>query len=217
MKTKIFVFFSIILITGLIAAGCTDSGDVLVGNWPTPVPSSTPVTVVLQYGLDTYTGSEDTMVSEDSPGTNYCGSTALSVYNSSTMGEFRTYIKFDTALIPTGVHVISARLELNTSVSTGSILYIDVYRNTASWDACTVNWSSVPANIYHSFVDTTSTLVTIDLEELMVQEWINSPTTNHGIMLLEPDAADDSDTLIFHSNDYATASQRPKLTIVYNP
>ena len=212
MKQNLIIFLIIVLV--IFAAGCsTDSGS----TEPTEVCCEpTPVTLVLQYGVDTYTNMMDKYVSENNPTTQYQSETQLSVYNHSADGEFRAYISFNLTLIPQGAYVVSATLELTRATATGSIPLVDIYRNTGSWPV-PLTWNSAPTSIYHSYVDILSSTVTIPLNTTMVQDWVSNPNNNFGIFLLEPDAADDTDILTFYSSEAATAAYRPKLTIVYQP
>jgi hypothetical protein len=45
-----------------------------------------------------------------------------------------------------------------------------------------------------------------------VQSWINSPTTNFGIILAGPN---NSDTLLFASSEASTRTNRPRLEVTY--
>jgi len=46
----------------------------------------------------------------------------------------------------------------------------------------------------------------------LVQSWVNSPSTNNGIIIADPLV---SDGLVFESREALTASNHPKLTVTY--
>jgi len=176
----------------------------------------TPVTLVLQYGVDTYTAMTDKFVSENNPSTQYESETEINVYNHMTNGEYRAYIYFDLSLIPQTAYVESATLELVRAQGTSNIPLFDIYRNTESWPV-PLYWSNKPTAYYHSYVDILSSNVSIPLNTTMVQDWVTNPNNNFGLMFIEPDSPDDTDVLTFYSSEAATEANRPKLTIVYQP
>lgn len=97
----------------------------------------------------------------------------------------------------------------------------------ATWNhavSATTNWTS-PGGDFTSTVSastavggigtytwaSTSTLVSD------IQGWLNSPSSNHGWILRSSEASLSRTTKVFGSREFATAPERPKLTITYQP
>lgn len=150
----------------------------------------------------------------------------------------RALIKFDLSSIPVVSNVSSATLTLWLQqdgvyrASNNRVLY--VYRqkrqwveNEATWNIYSTgnSWQS-PGGFGVDDAEQTdigsASLQTSDimgsqhdfvLLQSAVVDWINGDFANNG--LIAKSAIEDEDLYIFSSSDYTTASQRPKLTIVY--
>jgi hypothetical protein len=98
--------------------------------------------------------TEDAYVNASSPDTNYGSETTLCVAANSEK-DF-TYVKFDLTSIPSGAYIISAKLELYLSDTTGSFYYylfggnddaIGAYHcSDNSWTEPEITWNNSPAS-----------------------------------------------------------------------
>ncbi len=110
----------------------------------TPVIGSTTVTL---YSI------ADAYVNASSPGTNYGSGASLCV--SANSEEDFTYVKFDLTSIPSGSNIISAKLELYLSGTSGSFYYSfggdddtisAYYCSDNSWAEPGITWSNRPVS-----------------------------------------------------------------------
>ncbi|WP_127588749.1 Ig-like domain-containing protein [Paenibacillus koleovorans] len=200
------------------------------------VAAPAPVTVTFQEGVSSYTGTKDITIRSAVGGSSYT-STEAYVYNKTDLPtgayEIQGLLRFDDISIPTGKTVTSASLKLtfiNTSQAT-----IDVtgyYLNTA-WGATTATWAnkdtSTPWNTAGArgvgtdiksglsftvpFTATGNPVVkTITLDTATVQDWLDNPSNNHGVLLY---SAVPGKIIRFYTSEHATTSYRPELSITY--
>lgn len=144
--------------------------------------------------------------------------------------QYRSLLRFELGVIPTGSVVQSAVLYLksdpanaggeisNDPLSGSNALFVE--KVMQAWDAATVTWNTQPPT-------TTANRVLIDqslsyTENIqvnitgLVQEMVNGPATNYGIMLkLQNEVQFRSRS--YASTDHANAALHPRLEIVYTP
>ncbi|MGP4050000.1 DNRLRE domain-containing protein [Streptomyces sp. 2A115] len=92
-------------------------------------------------------GSQDAMVLQEAPTTNYGQSWKLAV-GRTTPGTARSLIKFPLDEIPSGTELDSARLEMyfdNTHTTGGADVPIEVHRATGTWSETGATWNSTSA------------------------------------------------------------------------
>ncbi len=126
---------------------------------------------------------------------------------------------FDTIGHPQDVSVVSASLTLTVATPATGAMTITPRRlatasswnATATWDGESVDWASGTDGANYPISAATTTL-TIDVTT-DVQGYLNGSLTNNGWTLR---AQTGVDTVVFHSSEAVTASDRPTLTITYN-
>lgn len=94
------------------------------------------------------------------------------------------------------------------------------YRITGSWDESLVTWGSSPS------IDST-TLASVEISAInqwisidvttAVQGWINDPSTNFGLLFLQPDQVKDGNTRVAAVYSSASGANRPYLQIAAVP
>ncbi len=144
---------------------------------------------------------------------------------------FRTVMKFILDEIPIGSQVVSATLffysdptitssssaEGNSQLSGSNAFYIE--RITEDWDVLTVTWNNQPASTTSERLlipasTSTTENIQIDLTD-MVQNWINSPTSNYGIkMFLQTESYYRSRN--YGSMEHSNTAIHPKLIVEYD-
>lgn len=186
-----------------------------------------------QQGTDSYAGTTDTYVqSGANTGTNRGAATAV-VIDKNTANERFGFVKFDdienaftdnTAVTVTsagmtvqinsegqGTRVYKAHeafAESTTFNTIGTRLNGGITaNNTVGYPASAM---SVPTVVLDANGFTGQSL--FELDASTVQEWINNPSVNHGMVFVADHA---SDGLQFRSSEQGTVSQRPMLTIAY--
>lgn len=178
-------------------------------------------TLMLQDGLNGYSGTTDTFIYKAATTTNYEGSTTIDL-NSQANQERHGFIRFDLTGIPAGATITAASLDL--TAGGGNTGVINVFDVTNSWTASTTTWNSastiVGSTAYGSATISNSTLgaavPTITLSPSIIQGWVDTPSTNNGFGIkttYSNGAA--ANFLNICSDDHATASYRPKLTVTY--
>jgi hypothetical protein len=158
--------------------------------------------------------SQDTYVNSSAPGTNYGSDTSLSVAGNST----RIFAQFNLSSINATAVILSANLSLfyydNESTATSGP--VGVYRVTSVWNESITTWNTSPSVSYLIATATvpavaTGGFLTWDVSSL-AQIWVNTPSTNYGLILRDTNEASLEGYKLFYSRDGA---QCPKLSISY--
>jgi len=188
---------------------------------------SAPVTVTLQNGVNSYSGTTDASLRSDNKNTNYGNSTTLLADGSP---DYAALLRFDLSSISAGKTVTAAQLSFNVvNTSSGSYTFYALKR---TWDEAQVNWNRAltgtnwqtagasgsndrETTALGTFPSSSTGSITITLNAAGIaklQSWINDPASNYGFILLN---YSNSDGLDLSSSEASTVSQRPKLTITY--
>ena len=207
-----------------------DADDVtIVVTAPAPDPSPNDVIAAsFQDGVAGYTGTHDTMIRALNANSNYGTLTALEMDGSP---DIASLVAWDVSAIPVGSTIVSASFELyvtNTTVHSYSVFAMERAWDElgATWNVAGVgrSWASAGANstsdrnnaLLGSITSRNTGTLRVDLNaagRAAVQEWVNDPTSNHGLIF--QNYADASDGLDFRSSETSTVSQRPRLLIAY--
>ncbi len=186
-----------------------------------PPPDASSGSVTFQQGLDGYTGTVDTYLTIDSPGTDLSALESLSWENDKQ--EFGL-LRFDNIFglvaqqIPTGASIMKATLTL---------VVFDATNSTASLREAAVDWSG--ATTYNDFggdadvqsdemhPETIASIPTslgahdLDVTESLTR-WADGSRTNQGWVIVSNDANDNK----CYSSEYTTApAGRPRLIVDY--
>lgn len=195
------------------------SGYSNVSSATTQAAGSTPVTVTLRDGLNSYAGTQDSYVASGKTGNNY-GTTAAVLADGAdgSNGELVALLKWSVASIPASASVTNATVTLR--VSNASAGTYKLYARNASWSEGSVTWAN--GNIagsqgteIGSFTPTATGSHTLTLNAAgiaLVQGWVNGSQANNGFTIR---ASGTSDGVDMRSSEYGTASQRPALTVTY--
>jgi Disaggregatase related repeat/TGF-beta propeptide len=185
----------------------------------TPSPTSAPGLPACYSGTPSgLLPSDDTYIKADAPLSNFGSDDRIEV-RPDNGADRRGLIKFDLSSIPANGTVTSATLYLYSHDNkTDQTTYL--YRVTSNWNENTVtwlNWSLLggdfdSATPHFTFLPAQNNcMLTIDLTSL-VQAWVNGTYQNHGLMLY---STGPNHIIKYSSKEDGTASQRPKLNIVY--
>jgi len=192
-------------------------------------------TVTLQYGTDSYTGSETCSVGTFDANQN--DSSLLYFRDSASYTHVLMY--FDLSSIPENATINSATLsvnvyeEYNSSVTNIGIGAITDPDTTGGWscstDKATYNEKQQTSNTLWKTGGTTNITGVDDTQDSqidvsatgwatwtvtgLVQDWVDGTTSNAGFWIKEVDSSNARG----RSNAYATVADRPKLTIEYTP
>jgi endonuclease/exonuclease/phosphatase (EEP) superfamily protein YafD len=180
-----------------------------------------------------FVATRDTRLEQKAPSRNYATHTLLwatgaSENVSGVLAE--AALAFDVSSIPAGATATGARLKIY--VSDGTVSRYDVFTLQRAWTetgatwldrAAGASWQAPGANgtgdrgsaAVGSFTGAAaSAWKTIELDVDTVQGWIDSPASNHGLLLRPPLAnpQHSTDHLAFHSREHAN---KPTLEIDY--
>ncbi|MBC7234620.1 MAG: DNRLRE domain-containing protein [Chloroflexi bacterium] len=241
-----------VLLAGNAHTVTINSGTVtILADTDTPTPSNTPIAtqvpqptrtntppagvleLVLQQGLNGYTGFEDTFISDWEPTTNYYLAWNVELRSPHIK---RTLIKADLSSLPPGTVIEEAILTLFSSEDSPLPVQAQVFKMLRFWEGKEVTWqrpqlgavwsepgangvgsdrAGVPEYQRQIFPTVGSyEFYPFDFDvTALVQDWVNNPLTNQGLMIT-------SDTLTasefaFRSSEYNDIRYRPKLTIRY--
>lgn len=161
---------------------------------------------------------KDSMLDRNNPTRNN-GTYQYLMVNYGTGRTVRGMVEFTgLSAIPSGSTVNSAKLELWVNYSNRPNDNFGIYRVTGTWTEMAVNWSNQPAHhatAYDKKLVNAGGWFEYDIKTL-VQEWVSGTYTNYGFKLIRDNESGGS-WPYFVSSDYATASNRPKLTVDYTP
>ena len=186
-----------------------------------------------QQGTDSYAGTTDTYVQSGANTSTNRGGSGSVVIDKNTANERFAFVKFDdienaftdntavtvvsagmTVLINSegqGVRVYKAHeafAESTTYTTIGTRLNGAITaNNTVGYPASAM---SVPTVVLNANAFTGESL--FELDASTVQEWINNPSVNHGMVFVADHV---SDGLQFRSSERNPSTERPILTIAY--
>jgi hypothetical protein len=162
--------------------------------------------------------SDDTYIDGGSP-TRINGSDDKFEVRPDNNADRRGLLKFDLDSVPPNATVTSATLYLYEGGNkTGQVTYI--YRLTSNWDENTASWNtwSTPGGDFNSSTsyfaylpEQGNCMITLEMTNL-VQAWINGTYPNYGLILY---STGPNHIISYSSKENSTASERPKLNIVY--
>ena len=195
-----------------------------------PAPASKPIPVVrhFQDGPE-YQGTRDTWISAEEPAANFATGNMLRLRKLS--GHLTALIRWDISTIPPGSRVVSAEMSYwVTGKLVGDVKIYDLRRpfeeTEATWRTprAGLSWGTQGAQSDGDHGARPVALLTpekpgfavVPMNELgvrLVQDWVNAPRENFGILVAGPDANEWN----LDSRESAVADRRPKLTITYIP
>jgi hypothetical protein len=180
----------------------------------------------------------DTYVNSGEPTVNYSTESNIETYTwpANTVAN-RIIIKWDLSAIPKGATIHSATLSAYMSGTEDDggdanydILVHRIMNHNPSISACTWNtfdgvhsWSGGADGGGADLAPAESSVV-VGMSvgyrnwnvSQMVQEWVNDPLTNYGLMLSPDSSASSDSNRFFRSTEYSAPDQRPKLTVTYS-
>ncbi|MCW1925015.1 DNRLRE domain-containing protein [Luteolibacter arcticus] len=195
----------------------------------TVVPGAGSTVVSLQNGTNGYSGATDTKIRSNAATTNYGTATSIEIDGSP---DYAGLIRWNLSSIPAGKTVTAASITVNvTDVTTEAYEIYALRRNwtpsQATWNiaASGANWGTPGASntstdrestVLGTMSSSTTGLKTFALNAsgvAKVQSWVNSPSSNHGFIIM--DYVNNSNGLDFSSSEDTAAANRPKLTVTY--
>jgi len=189
----------------------------------------TPARVCLQSGVAHYDGAADTYLDRSFPNAGYGDEALIRV----SAGEGQaTLISFDLGVIPASAVVRTATLRLTPAQSRTNPVNLQAYQVYREWEEDQANWNRARHNSAWASAgcnDTTKDRAGVASAEVVLlptdtqttfnlaglaQIWINSPTSNQGLLIkgYSPSAAS---TYAFWSSEADTVGLRPQLCVEY--
>lgn len=160
----------------------------------------------------------DTYVDSANPTQSFSDADTLQIlrliFGSTTLQQ-RAYLRFNLAAIPRGSSVQNVALELHQTVGSGNPVH--VHRIAAPWNAGQTTWSNQPAatswDVWSAPASTNAYIAyTSSALTALVQDWVNDPDANFGLML--DTLATTGDARAFHSVENP-AQQPPLLRVTF--
>ncbi|MCD6520811.1 MAG: DNRLRE domain-containing protein, partial [Anaerolineae bacterium] len=200
----------------------------VTGTPPTPTPTSTvhyTPTVTPTPRTDIFGPVKDTYIHSWYPTNNYGGAESIQVRSS---GVQRGLLQFDLSSIPAGSMVYEAQLRLYSTTSGRPLIDIAAYglkrdwvEREATWEeaASGASWGSPgasnPSSDYNPTALDTQRVTGTGWYEWtvtdLVQQWVNDPSQNHGLLLIG--LSGPSTVYAFSSREHGISSQRPQLVV----
>jgi len=193
-------------------------------------------TITVEFGDhqgSNYPGTvEDTYIDVGTANQNYATDTHLNTYTwpANTIAN-AIIIKWNLNAIPESATITSASLQLymdSMEGTGGDVLYdISAHKminvnptiSTCTWDSPWIPSSGAQNDIASAEdtiqVDKTYNYKTWSVTN-MVQDWVNNPSTNYGMLINSDPIASVDSNRIFASSENTNTNQRPKLVITYS-
>ena len=178
-------------------------------------------TIILQDGLDSYSGTRDTYLWDSEPGI-VRGTESTFIQDKNVGDERRSLLLFDLSDIPTDATITSAELQFYVDTEGQGF---NMYRMLKTWDEATITYTSNGGHFAANGTDAESAVnanwpgddgyigfITVAVPAETIQDWIDGTLTNNGWLMIATHA-DDGQQLA--SREYATQADRPKLTVDY--
>ncbi|MEU4743506.1 DNRLRE domain-containing protein, partial [Actinosynnema sp. NPDC023658] len=177
----------------------------------------------------TVTQSQDVMIAQDLPTSNFDGNWRLSTgtTNATTTTAYRSLLRFGLGSVPSGATLSSAQLKMYYDQDfdpTGKAVEIEARRVTKAWDEATATWNSMNTAFAEAATGTQTKPATVssawhsfDVRNL-VQSWLSGATANYGFMLKTKTEAPQLGGLRYEAAEYAyngETANSPKLVLVY--
>ncbi|MCD6518744.1 MAG: DNRLRE domain-containing protein, partial [Anaerolineae bacterium] len=197
-------------------------------------PGLQAIEVVLQPGAGDATLLQDTYIEEWFPEETHGGVGALLVRGAP--GAINALMRWDLSSLPSGAHVLEARLELwafQWGRENPQGLDISIYQVLTPWQEASATWQEAAAGVpwgaagcnalgldreaspvasSHIAADATVPgWFSWDVTPL-VQTWLDHPSSNHGMILI---ASGSTNRLDFWSSEAGALSLRPRLVVRY--
>lgn len=190
------------------------------------------INIAFQEGINGYTGTIDTYLSQNNPSTAYGTSTSLLVDGddpSGTNNDLSTLLGWDISAIPAGAIIQTAEFNINIfNISNSNYSVFEMkqgwienqatwneFASAQSWDVAGGQGAADRGIIELGAVNPASTgnhTVTLNADGIaLVQAWVDGSTVNNGIIIASSTATDGAD---FRSSEYSSA--RPELKVTYS-
>jgi ribosomal protein L35AE/L33A len=189
-----------------------------------------PVAVSFQDGVNGYSGTRDTRLVFDTPGTNYGSDETLFVDGSPDQSSL---LYWDLASIPSGSIIESADITVNVTNTSGADYEIYALlrpwvEGEATWNAYASgqNWQVGGADgsgdrgstVLGAIIGSTTGSNTFSLNlagVAVIQSWVDNPSSNRGFIV--QDYINHNNDVRFSSREVPTATERPRLTVTFLP
>lgn len=197
----------------------------------TPTPTPNFVTVILQEGLEGYSGTRDSWIDDINQSTNYGSSGSLAI---EANRHKKILIRFELPMLDAGAQLISAQLRFNVSTRTNPTpLEVRLYPLRRGWDEATVNWLQAGSGVSWQRPGAGGSLdrredilargtldananswIEMDVTSI-VQYWMEQPGENYGVLIegIEQGGVG----FVLRSSEHAWQPHRPQLVITYLP
>jgi hypothetical protein len=218
--------------TGTLAGNPTPANDITRTLTRTPVPAYQPASnFVLQPGSE----GKDGWVNASNPNDNFGVTDEMTISGGADPHHF--LIEFALPAIPQNSRILSAKLDMHLEYMSSSdpAAEFSIYPMTKAWTEGTgdywnpgdgANWNTSNGSTAWSWssnhdvanlVATTRVNPTFDglhswEIKSLVQQWASGQRPNYGLLITGNANAVNAG---FHSSDWSTAGERPKLTITY--
>ncbi len=128
------------------------------------------------------------------------------------------YLRFDlSAAVPADATVVQAVLSMYLYEGYGDDQTAASHRVLGDWDEASLTYNSMPPDWSNGLYESQVLLTGLgwwdwDITQ-MATDWVADPQSNHGLAVQPIDALADGEFVLWRSDDAATASQRPRLTV----
>jgi len=197
---------------------------------------------VFQQGVQpsTYNGQIETSIYGNYSGVTYTSNiNPLSIGNLSSVGDYRSIVKFDISILPiSNIIVDKAQLIINTNGKSdaGGAKNVAIYKLTNAWvvnktgwevnndnyPLIVTNWNKNGGDFDATTITATeagvdlppNSKITIDLDPATVLYWMENPSKNYGMIFVAADEYNPNYSEVYSSGSL-TPTARPMLKIWY--
>jgi len=216
----------------LLFAGVGIASLLLLGHLAAPSNAQETFTVVFRQGVDGYTGCEDTRISEEKPDQNFGGEWHLIL---GMKGKGCILVRYDVSSLPSNALIQEATFTLyadNYGPQSLVPIIVAAYPVTRTWREMEATWHAATNSddwAEPGCNDATSDRSPVSLDDVpvydrylwyswnvtaAVQDWVENPSTNKGLLLQQSNIEIGGEYDI-RGSDFIDENWRPYLTVSY--
>ena len=192
---------------------------------------------VFQDGANSYTGTYDSMMSNDNQTTNYGQSNYMKCgYTLSPVETTRGLLKFDVSSISSDAEVASAKLRVVfnnvVAMNPDDVISVEIFEADTAWEETEATWinasdasnwasqggdySGAPVGIMDILNSdyTTDDSFEVELDKTVVQNWVSNPSENLGMLFRNTvEDSPELDFIVIYTKNYGNVEDRPSLIV----
>ena len=229
---KTYCWPIVVVVSALLLAGCDNANPGTSGG-------DLPQQFVFREGLNGYSGTCNTKIKDTNPDHKFGGGIYMDIgYWGPSPDTERSLLRFDLSSIPEDAEIVSATLRLvlnnRNAITSDYVIQLEIHEPDRPWVETEATWNNATAAVpwdigggdYSGPVGSVGIpleeygpgdAIDISLDAALVQQWVNNPTENRGMLFrtTSENTTDDNEknTVAFYTSYRGTEADRPRLVV----